>query len=238
MVAAGYVYTNVSRTLLFWSAFILTRPPDATVGDLLDKPIANGGLAWGRFYGCNSRGLHRRLRPVPPATGRQTCGIDPTRAPARITIVFVCGLWYPGDQTRAVTLSPSSAMACASRSAATSVSLAQTGCCPASPYSFANRRKLADLSRRYAASLAVGIWPPLSARGTVYLRRKWGEKLERRSTHGACPSTPRSAQREAAASPGLPSSRGQLDVDGPARVFAPELSRTLTAKPWPIFRWR
>jgi uncharacterized membrane-anchored protein len=50
VVAAAYFYTNVSRTLLFWSAFILTRPLGATVGDFLDKPVANGGLAFGRFY--------------------------------------------------------------------------------------------------------------------------------------------------------------------------------------------
>jgi uncharacterized membrane-anchored protein len=50
VVAAAYFYTNVSRTLLFWTAFILTRPLGATVGDLLDKPVANGGLAFGRFY--------------------------------------------------------------------------------------------------------------------------------------------------------------------------------------------
>src|SRR4030081_2985996 len=50
VIAAAYWYTNVSRTLLFWSAFILTRPLGATVGDFLDKPIANGGLAFGRFY--------------------------------------------------------------------------------------------------------------------------------------------------------------------------------------------
>jgi uncharacterized membrane-anchored protein len=50
VVAAAYFYTNVSRTLLFWSAFILTRPLGATVGDFLDKPIADGGLAFGRFY--------------------------------------------------------------------------------------------------------------------------------------------------------------------------------------------
>jgi uncharacterized membrane-anchored protein len=49
VVAAAYFYTAVSRTLLFWAAFILTRPLGATVGDLLDKPVANGGLALGRF---------------------------------------------------------------------------------------------------------------------------------------------------------------------------------------------
>ena len=50
LVAAAYFYTSISRTLLFWTAFILTRPLGATVGDLLDKPVANGGLALGRFW--------------------------------------------------------------------------------------------------------------------------------------------------------------------------------------------
>ena len=49
VVALLYFYTGVSRTLLFWAAFILTRPLGATVGDFLDKPVANGGLALGRF---------------------------------------------------------------------------------------------------------------------------------------------------------------------------------------------
>ncbi len=50
MIAAGYFWTNASRTLLFWSAFIMTRPLGATIGDFLDKPVADGGLAFGRFY--------------------------------------------------------------------------------------------------------------------------------------------------------------------------------------------
>jgi uncharacterized membrane-anchored protein len=50
LVAAAYFFTSVSRTALFWSAFILTRPLGATVGDFLDKPAADGGLAFGRFY--------------------------------------------------------------------------------------------------------------------------------------------------------------------------------------------
>ena len=49
VIAALYFLTNVSRTLLFWSAFILTRPLGATLGDLLDKPIANGGFAISRY---------------------------------------------------------------------------------------------------------------------------------------------------------------------------------------------
>jgi len=44
IVAALYFWTNISRVLLFWSAFILTRPLGATVGDFFDKPLANGGL--------------------------------------------------------------------------------------------------------------------------------------------------------------------------------------------------
>jgi uncharacterized membrane-anchored protein len=50
VIAAAYFWTNISRTLLFWSAFILTRPLGATIGDFLDKPVADGGLAFGRFY--------------------------------------------------------------------------------------------------------------------------------------------------------------------------------------------
>lgn len=49
VVAAAYYLTNVSRTLLFWSAFILTRPLGATLGDWLDKPVDHGGLAFSRF---------------------------------------------------------------------------------------------------------------------------------------------------------------------------------------------
>jgi len=47
-VVALYYWTGVSRVALFWVAFILTRPLGATVGDFLDKPVANGGLALSR----------------------------------------------------------------------------------------------------------------------------------------------------------------------------------------------
>lgn len=49
VVAALYFRTAVSRTALFWTAFILTRPLGATVGDLLDKPVASGGLNFSRW---------------------------------------------------------------------------------------------------------------------------------------------------------------------------------------------
>lgn len=44
VVIALYYRTSVSRVTLFWAAFILTRPLGATVGDFLDKPVADGGL--------------------------------------------------------------------------------------------------------------------------------------------------------------------------------------------------
>ncbi|MBV9519965.1 MAG: hypothetical protein JO068_17800 [Hyphomicrobiales bacterium] len=50
IIATLYFCTEVSRVLLFWAAFILTRPLGATLGDLLDKPVANGGFAVGRYY--------------------------------------------------------------------------------------------------------------------------------------------------------------------------------------------
>lgn len=49
VLALAYFYTNISHTLLFWCAFILTRPLGATLGDLLDKPINQGGLSVNRF---------------------------------------------------------------------------------------------------------------------------------------------------------------------------------------------
>jgi uncharacterized membrane-anchored protein len=48
-IAAAYYRTSISRTALFWAAFILTRPLGAVVGDFLDKPISSGGLALSRY---------------------------------------------------------------------------------------------------------------------------------------------------------------------------------------------
>jgi len=50
VVAGLYFWTRTSRTLLFWSAFVLTRPLGATVGDFLDKPHSAGGLELSRLY--------------------------------------------------------------------------------------------------------------------------------------------------------------------------------------------
>jgi uncharacterized membrane-anchored protein len=49
LIAAAYYWTRASRTLLFWAAFILTRPLGAVVGDFLDKPLSAGGLALSRY---------------------------------------------------------------------------------------------------------------------------------------------------------------------------------------------
>jgi uncharacterized membrane-anchored protein len=49
VITAAYLWTNTSRTVLFWAAFVLTRPLGATVGDFLDKPLDHGGLALSRY---------------------------------------------------------------------------------------------------------------------------------------------------------------------------------------------
>ena len=48
VIAVLYFATRISHVLLFWAAFILTRPLGATVGDFLDKPVASGGLEFSR----------------------------------------------------------------------------------------------------------------------------------------------------------------------------------------------
>lgn len=49
LIAAAYRWTAISHTLLFWAAFILTRPLGAVVGDFLDKPTNHGGLELSRY---------------------------------------------------------------------------------------------------------------------------------------------------------------------------------------------
>jgi uncharacterized membrane-anchored protein len=49
LVAAAYFWSSLSRTLLFWTAFVLTRPLGAVLGDFFDKPVASGGLALSRY---------------------------------------------------------------------------------------------------------------------------------------------------------------------------------------------
>jgi len=49
LVAAAYYFTKISHVVLFWTAFVLTRPLGAVVGDLLDKPVDHGGLALSRY---------------------------------------------------------------------------------------------------------------------------------------------------------------------------------------------
>jgi uncharacterized membrane-anchored protein len=47
LVLAGHYFTQISATLLFWVAFVLTRPFGATLGDFLTKNHAKGGLGYG-----------------------------------------------------------------------------------------------------------------------------------------------------------------------------------------------
>lgn len=67
LVVAAYFWTSTSRTILFWAAFILTRPLGAVVGDLLDKPVAAGGLALSRY----------------------------SASAALLVLIVVCIVWFP-----------------------------------------------------------------------------------------------------------------------------------------------
>jgi len=49
ILVSAYYVTAISRTILFWCAFVLTRPLGAVVGDFLDKPVAQGGLEFSRY---------------------------------------------------------------------------------------------------------------------------------------------------------------------------------------------
>ena len=49
LIFAAYLWTKISRTTLFWAAFVITRPLGAVVGDFLDKPHAEGGLELSRY---------------------------------------------------------------------------------------------------------------------------------------------------------------------------------------------
>jgi uncharacterized membrane-anchored protein len=49
LVAAAYYFTNIPDSVLFWAAYVLTRPLGATLGDTLTKPHTDGGLALGRI---------------------------------------------------------------------------------------------------------------------------------------------------------------------------------------------
>ncbi|WP_244817381.1 hypothetical protein [Caballeronia sp. Lep1P3] len=48
-LAIAHFYTRIPKTVLFWAAFIVTRPLGAVVGDFLDKPVVDGGLAMSRY---------------------------------------------------------------------------------------------------------------------------------------------------------------------------------------------
>ena len=48
-IVVAHYFTSLSKTFLFWAAFIVTRPLGAVLGDFLDKPITSGGLALSRY---------------------------------------------------------------------------------------------------------------------------------------------------------------------------------------------
>ena len=88
IVALLYYRTKLSHTILFWAAFILTRPLGATVGDFLDKPLAAGGMALSRYTASAVLGamillciffFARRAERLTIASGTQATLDDPTK---------------------------------------------------------------------------------------------------------------------------------------------------------------
>jgi uncharacterized membrane-anchored protein len=86
IIVVAHYLTNINGTVLFWVAFILTRPLGAAGGDSLIKPIAEGGLGWGTFRGsaallavlliltaCQAYHIRRHpLAPLPYPISRRT----------------------------------------------------------------------------------------------------------------------------------------------------------------------
>jgi uncharacterized membrane-anchored protein len=48
LVSAAFFFSKIPKSILFWSAYVLTRPLGATLGDTITKPVAEGGLNLGR----------------------------------------------------------------------------------------------------------------------------------------------------------------------------------------------
>jgi hypothetical protein len=70
LIAGAYLLTNLSRTWLFWLAFILTRPLGAAVGDILTKPVADGGFNLSRISSSLAIALvHDRRDSINHAVG-------------------------------------------------------------------------------------------------------------------------------------------------------------------------
>src|SRR5271155_2913141 len=75
-IGLAYFFTGISRTILFWAAFILTRPLGATLGDILTKPFDSGGLNLDRIESSLALALFMTAcialtglrRPAPPGT--------------------------------------------------------------------------------------------------------------------------------------------------------------------------
>ena len=85
VLTLAYYLTNVSRVFLFWSAFILSRPLGATVGDFLDKPVSDGGLALSRPLASAviAAFIVICLLVLPQRAGRHPGAADPVSPAAR-----------------------------------------------------------------------------------------------------------------------------------------------------------
>jgi uncharacterized membrane-anchored protein len=86
LIVAAHYFTTINTMVLFWLAFILTRPLGAAGGDSLIKPVDEGGLGWGTLWGSATlfavllalvvyqsiRVRQNPLKPLPYPVSRRT----------------------------------------------------------------------------------------------------------------------------------------------------------------------
>ncbi|WP_433558326.1 COG4705 family protein [Pseudonocardia xinjiangensis] len=118
VIVGAHYLTNINTMLLFWLAFVLTRPLGAAGGDSLTKPVDEGGLGWGTLWASlalfallvalvayQAIQVHRHpLEPLPyPTNGRtgapqQPNGavITPTTRPGSVTGAGEAGAAHSG----------------------------------------------------------------------------------------------------------------------------------------------
>jgi uncharacterized membrane-anchored protein len=86
LIAAAYFLTSISHTLVFWVAFIRTRPLGATLGDLLTKPVADGGLQLSRITSSLVTRLGQLLRWSANPVATRNVGRNTTLDRAAISV--------------------------------------------------------------------------------------------------------------------------------------------------------
>lgn len=92
VVAMAYYRTGISHVILFWTAFILTRPLGAVVGDFLDKPVSHGGLELSRYAATLALGIAivMLIILIPQRAAAQDPDAAKTKNIGLLTAIWMC----------------------------------------------------------------------------------------------------------------------------------------------------